>query len=327
ALRRPPLSFVAQRRRHPELLGQSLPPPLPLGVFVVQRRGGGGRGAVLREAAHHDQVLERAASDPQAVADAERFRPFLALALDLDLSGADGRRGARPRLEEARGPQPAIEPYPSWSRHARSSCKLHTGGRSCVYSVPTVPPTPVPQSRMLARMPTHQPDVLPDRRPSRAFRLETLTALSAGLIAACGTPGVRGVAGTAPAPNVFWTPPPARRADAPAPAQLPPDVAERVAQPKLADVIDIALRNHGSIGAAREALLAADWTHNATLQNVVLDVEQAYFDYLGTKALLGAQQTTLKEAQTNVEAAEQRHNVGLATIADVLQARTALSQA
>src|SRR5207302_9544732 len=83
----------------------------------------------------------------------------------------------------------------------------------------------------------------------------------------------------------------------------------------------------GSIGVAREALLAADWTHNATLQNVVLDVEQAYFDYLGTKALVGAQQTTLREAQTNLAAAEQRHNVGLATIADVLQARTALSQA
>src|SRR3989442_5895564 len=83
----------------------------------------------------------------------------------------------------------------------------------------------------------------------------------------------------------------------------------------------------GSIGAARAALLAADWTHNASLQSVVLTVEQAYFLYLGTKALLDAQQTTLKEAETNLEAAEQRHRVGLATIADVLQARTALSQA
>jgi outer membrane protein len=247
-------------------------------------------------------------------------------------------------------------------------------------------------------MPTRQPDVPPDRGISRAFRLETLAAVSATLLAGCGTPGVRGVAGTAPAPNVFWTPPPPeRRAATPAPMGLPPDVAARVAQLKLADVIDIALRNNaatgaawadaraaaasygaaqgqyyptlsvdgtvtaiktvasagrlatkqqflnptlnlswllfdfggrsGSIGVAREALLAADWTHNATLQTVVLDVEQAYFDYLGAKALLDAQQTTLKEAQTNLAAAEQRHNVGLATIADVLQARTALSQA
>src|SRR5207245_43553 len=53
----------------------------------------------------------------------------------------------------------------------------------------------------------------------------------------------------------------------------------------------------------------------------------AYFQYHATKALLGAQQTTLKDAQTNLEAAEQRHRVGLATIADVLQAKTARSQA
>src|SRR5260370_28224384 len=82
----------------------------------------------------------------------------------------------------------------------------------------------------------------------------------------------------------------------------------------------------GWVGAAREALLAADWTHNATLQSVVLGVEQAYFDYLAAKALLAAQQTTVKEAQTNLEAAQQRHAVGLATIADVLQAKTARSQ-
>jgi len=221
----------------------------------------------------------------------------------------------------------------------------------------------------------------------------------AGLLVGCfGTPGVSGVAGTAPAPNVFWTPPPQHDA---APqsslATLPPDLAERVQQLKLSDVIDVALRNNtatraswalaraaaasygaakgqwyptiaidgaataiktaptggrsavrqqfygptvnlswllldfggrsGSIGEAREALLAADWTHNATLQDVVLLVEQAYFQYMGAKALLAAQQTTLKEAQTNLEAADQRHRVGLATIADVLQAKTALSQA
>jgi TolC family type I secretion outer membrane protein len=231
------------------------------------------------------------------------------------------------------------------------------------------------------------------------LRFETVGLGLAGLVAACGTPGVRGVAGTAPAPNIAWTAP--RQALTAArplpPPQLPSDLAERVAQLRLTDVIDIALRNNtataaawadaraaaasygaaqgqyyptialngtaqalktvpatvpvsltrqlysatltvswllfdfggrsGSVGAAREALLAADWTHNATLQSVVLAVEQAYFDYLAAKALLAAQQTTVKEAQTNLEAAQQRHTVGLATIADVLQARTARSQA
>jgi len=233
--------------------------------------------------------------------------------------------------------------------------------------------------------------------PPRAAALVALAALLLGCFG--NPPGVAGVAGTAPAPNVFWTPPPQRDAEsarAPLPA-LPPELAARVQQLKLTDVIDIALRNNtatraswaqaraaaagygaaqgqwwptlsidatastlkraptgfssvagqqfygptlnlswllldfggrtGSIGEAREALLAADWTHNATVQNVVLAVQQAYFEYMGTKALLAAQQTTLKEAQTNLEAANQRHQVGLATIADALQAKTALSQA
>src|SRR6266513_4699272 len=254
---------------------------------------------------------------------------------------------------------------------------------------------------MLARYATRPPDVPGRSVPaSRALLPVTLGVAASGLLLGCGTPGVRGVAGTAPAPNVLWTPPPPRQAAARAAAspELPPDLARRIAQLKLTDVIDIALRNNtatsaawadaraaaatygaakgqyyptialngtatsihrtvpaagqqavkqqfygpaltlswllldfggrsGAVGVARAALLAADWTHNATLQSVVLSVEQAYFLYLGTKALLDAQQTTLAEAQTNLGAAEQRHRVGLATIADELQARTALSQA
>ena len=33
----------------------------------------------------------------------------------------------------------------------------------------------------------------------------------------------------------------------------------------------------GTIGAAREALLAADWTHNAVIADVVLRTAQAYY--------------------------------------------------
>ena len=254
---------------------------------------------------------------------------------------------------------------------------------------------------MLARYATRPPDVPGRSVPaSRALLPVTLGVAASGLLLGCGTPGVRGVAGTAPAPNVLWTPPPPRQAAAAraaAPPELPPDLAGRIAQLKLTDVIDIALRNNtatsaawadaraaaasygaaqgqyypalsldgtatairtvpsggrtatkqrfygptlnlswllfdfggrsGAIGEAREALLAADWSHNATLQDVVLGVEAAYFQYMGTKALLVAQGTTLEEARTNLEAANQRHKVGLSTIADVLQARTALSQA
>jgi outer membrane protein len=83
----------------------------------------------------------------------------------------------------------------------------------------------------------------------------------------------------------------------------------------------------GNIGVARNALVAANFTHNATLQNVVLQIQTAYFEYIANRALLEAQRITLKEAQTNLAAAEERRRVGVATIADVLQARTAASQA
>jgi outer membrane protein TolC len=83
----------------------------------------------------------------------------------------------------------------------------------------------------------------------------------------------------------------------------------------------------GNVGAARNALLAANYTHNSTLQGVVLQIQTAYFQYIANRALLSAQRTTVTEARANLAAAEERHRVGVATIADVLQARTAASQA
>ncbi|MGZ4777808.1 MAG: TolC family protein [Thermoanaerobaculia bacterium] len=78
---------------------------------------------------------------------------------------------------------------------------------------------------------------------------------------------------------------------------------------------------------ARQTLIAADFTHNQAIQNVILNVQQAYYGLLATKALLNAENAALKERQTNLDAAEERHRAGVATIADVLQARTSLSQA
>jgi outer membrane protein TolC len=82
-----------------------------------------------------------------------------------------------------------------------------------------------------------------------------------------------------------------------------------------------------AVDAARQAVFAANLNHNATVQDVVLQVAAAYFTYMGTRALLDAQRVTVQEATANVEAAVQRHEVGLATIADELQAKTALAQA
>lgn len=91
------------------------------------------------------------------------------------------------------------------------------------------------------------------------------------------------------------------------------------------------LYNFGGQAAAvdekRQALISADFSHNAMLQNVTLAVEQAYYQYVAAKALYNAQEETVKEARTNLDAAQAMHKAGVATIADVLQAKTSLAQA
>ncbi len=83
----------------------------------------------------------------------------------------------------------------------------------------------------------------------------------------------------------------------------------------------------GSIDGARDALFAADWTHNAMLADVVRRTAQGYFAYVGARGLLEAQRLTLQQAEVNLAAAEDRRRVGVATISDVLQARTAVGEA
>jgi outer membrane protein len=90
-------------------------------------------------------------------------------------------------------------------------------------------------------------------------------------------------------------------------------------------VLDFGQRG-GAMAAAHEALFAADLTHNSTVQGVVLQAESAFFSYQASRGLYDAADTAVKTAQANLDAADRRHDVGLATIADVLQARTALAQ-
>jgi len=82
-----------------------------------------------------------------------------------------------------------------------------------------------------------------------------------------------------------------------------------------------------TVEEGRQLLIASNFLHNQAIQDVILRTEQAYYSYLETRALLAAQDATLKERHTELDATEARHNAGVATIADVLQARTALSQA
>jgi len=80
------------------------------------------------------------------------------------------------------------------------------------------------------------------------------------------------------------------------------------------------------VGEATRLLYAADWAHNSAIQTVVLNVAQEYYRYLNAKAQVLAQRASLEETRRNLAAAEERHRAGIATIADVLQARTQASQ-
>jgi outer membrane protein TolC len=91
-------------------------------------------------------------------------------------------------------------------------------------------------------------------------------------------------------------------------------------------VLDFGGRS-GRIDYARRTALATSLTHNVTIQNTVLATESAVYEYLGTRALRDAQQAAVTEAEANLKAAQERHEVGLATVADELQAKTALAQA
>ena len=77
---------------------------------------------------------------------------------------------------------------------------------------------------------------------------------------------------------------------------------------------------------ARRALYAADYEHNAAIQNVALAIAQSYYQYLNAKALKSAAEASLKAAQESLASAQERHRAGVATIADELQAKTVYSQ-
>jgi len=80
------------------------------------------------------------------------------------------------------------------------------------------------------------------------------------------------------------------------------------------------------VGEADLLLEAANLNHGAAVQNLLLLVQQGYFGYQGAKALLAAAEEVVKASETAYRAAEERRRAGVATVADVLQAKTQLSQ-
>jgi outer membrane protein TolC len=78
--------------------------------------------------------------------------------------------------------------------------------------------------------------------------------------------------------------------------------------------------------AAQYRLLAANLAQNRVLQDVVLLVEQAYYQLIGAEALVRVNELSLKNNLTALEAAQKRRESGLATVADVYRSETQVAQ-
>jgi outer membrane protein len=83
----------------------------------------------------------------------------------------------------------------------------------------------------------------------------------------------------------------------------------------------------GRIDAASARVLAANFAFNDTHRAVISQVEQVYYRLLNTIGQGDAARASLANAQAVQQAAEERLDQGLATMPDVLEARSATAQA
>jgi outer membrane protein len=83
----------------------------------------------------------------------------------------------------------------------------------------------------------------------------------------------------------------------------------------------------GRIADAKAQVLATDFGFNDTHRNVIYQVEQAYYRLLNALGQEDAARASLANAQAVQQAAEDRLQHGLATLPDVLEARSATAQA
>ncbi len=83
----------------------------------------------------------------------------------------------------------------------------------------------------------------------------------------------------------------------------------------------------GTVDAAKYALTAAELSNSQTMQDVILTVEQDYYQVLGLQVLEQANKLSVSDAETSLDAARQNQTSGLATVGDVYQAEAALAGA
>ena len=91
-------------------------------------------------------------------------------------------------------------------------------------------------------------------------------------------------------------------------------------------VFDFGARS-GRIDAAKAKLLAANFAFNDAHRQIIYQVQQAYYRLLSAMGQEGSARASLANAQAVQQAAEDRLAHGLATLPDVLEARSATAQA
>ena len=91
-------------------------------------------------------------------------------------------------------------------------------------------------------------------------------------------------------------------------------------------IFDFGARS-GRIDAAKAQVLAANFAFNDAHRKVIYQVEQAYYRLLNSVGQEDAARASLSNARTVQQAAEERLAHGLATLPDVLEARSAAAQA
>jgi outer membrane protein len=90
-------------------------------------------------------------------------------------------------------------------------------------------------------------------------------------------------------------------------------------------IFDFGARS-GRINAAKADLLASNFAFNDTHRNVIYRVQEAYYRLLNAIGQEDAARASLANAQAVQQAAEDRLTNGLATLPDVLEARSATAQ-
>ena len=91
-------------------------------------------------------------------------------------------------------------------------------------------------------------------------------------------------------------------------------------------VFDFGARS-GRISAASAEVLASNFSFNDAHRKIIFQVEQAYYQLLNALGQEDAARASLANAQAVQQSAEERLNNGLATLPDVLEARSATAQA